>query len=196
MPALPVISPDGSQVAFSKAVHKEPDEDPIDDDLELVGLELRTVDTATREARTLLYAPRRWALEATWSPDSSLLACIVHDATPGFISQKIHIIDRDGTPVDRIDSPKTIHDLAWSPDSQWLLCSVFEPAWQQFDPEYGWALPTPGRIGVFHLHDKILHYLTSDSESCRYPLWLQGGSRILYYCSSTPEWRIATFQAI
>ncbi len=104
------VSPDGTLVAY---VHRSFDD--------LNRLDIRVVSLETGQVRTLVGTPKRRAWSPRWSPDGSMLAYITEQ--PDF--NEIWLISRDGVHNRQLTHiSNDAADIAWSPDSAWLACSI------------------------------------------------------------------------
>lgn len=157
----PQWSPDGSKVAFGRAV-----------DCSATSLgscyELWTVNADGTDERRLAAASLDdptgpvYSVEPTWSPDGDQIAYVQINEKPG--SSALHLVDADGG------------------NDRWLLDDVSAPAWSPDGTQIAFCRGGYGEDHIFllDLDDGEVHQVTRTTMSDCEPDWSPDGRRIAF----------------
>lgn len=114
----------------------------------------------------LLFSPGGPASFVRWSPDGNYLAVV---ADMEWQADGTFIVPLDGGPAQRIggeEHPMDASQPAWSPDSTKLVFSSNSSGWSQ--------------IGVYHLADGRIEWLTSNEGDKNNAAWSPDGKRLAW----------------
>jgi Tol biopolymer transport system component len=119
--------------------------------------------------RTRLTDDPAQELDATWSPDGSLIAFRYHAGT----NEEVFVMNADGSGVRNLtQNPASDYSPAWSPDGSQIAFA------SDRGPDSG-----GNDIWVVNVDGTELRRLTHGGGIDEYPTWSPDGSRIAYACS-------------
>ena len=170
-PTFARISPDGCFVAFCKRVGKGEtlDEAPV-------NLYLADVRSPATRIKKLTRFTDDWALEPTWSPDSTRIAFVVMSER-----HSLQIIGLNGKAIDVFNLGLYVESPSWSPDGRYLVFA----AQSETKPElYGgfWSR-SHRRLHLLDLASRRVQVLETPDNDPYMPRWLRTGRHVVYLCN-------------
>ncbi len=147
--ADPRLSPDGTEIVFTRTWF-----DPIED---RPRHELWSIGSDGARMRQLAIGS-----DAQWSPDGTRIAYLADGAPKGAQVFVVWVATREVTQLTRVtESPSS---LQWSPDGQWLACTMQVPEKDAFPIE----MPKPPKGAKWHDDAKVVTRLSYRRDQSGY----------------------------